>query len=263
MTLDRTLSFKENTRKLKEKVASRNNLLRKLANTKWGTDPNTLKTTAVALCFSTAEYCAPVWAMSCHALAVNTELNQACRIITGNLKSTPLPAVYRMASIAPPAIRRNALTKQERDKQLNDCRHPLYGHQQVLQRLKSRKSFGTTLGLEGRSPAKHRLEQWELWDRPAAYASVPPPSESLPNGSSFKRNEWVALNRARAKVGRTNNNLHKWGLVTQPTCPCGKPIQTMDHILREFTMGPHCTDQDLLDANQTAAQWCQWWYEKI
>jgi len=262
VTLDRTLSFKENTRKLKEKVASRNNLLRKLANTKWGTDPNTLKTTAVALCFSTAEYCAPVWARSCHASAVDTELNQACGIITGNLKSTPLPAVHRMASIAPPAIRRNALTKQERDKQLNDCRHPLYGHQQVLQRLKSRKSFVTTLGLEGRSPAQHRLEQWELWDRSASYASVPP-SESLPNGTSFKRNEWVALNRARAKVGRTNNNLHKWGLVTQPTCPCGEPIQTMDHILRECTMGPHCTDQDLLDANQTAAQWCQWWYEKI
>jgi len=144
VTLDRTLSFKEHTRKLKEKVASRNNLLRKLANTKWGTDPNTLKTTAVALCFSTAEYCAPVWARSCHASAVDTELNQACRIITGNLKSTPLPAVHRMASIAPPAIRRNALTKQERDKQLNDCRHPLYGHQQVLQRLKSFKSFVTT-----------------------------------------------------------------------------------------------------------------------
>ncbi|ROT79848.1 putative growth/differentiation factor 11 [Penaeus vannamei] len=153
---------------------------------------------AVALCFSTAEYCAPVWARSCHASAVDTELNQACRIITRNLKSTPLPAVHRMASIAPPAIRRDALTKQERDKQLNDCRHPLYAINRST-KLKSRKSFGTNLGLEGRSPAQHRLEQWELWDRSASYASVPPPSESLPNGSSFKRNEWVALNRARAK----------------------------------------------------------------
>ncbi|KAK3883799.1 hypothetical protein Pcinc_011924 [Petrolisthes cinctipes] len=263
VTLDRTLSFKEHMRKLKEKVASRNNLLRKLANSKWGTDPNTLKTTAVALCFSTAEYCAPVWARSCHASAVDAELNQACRTITGNLKPTPLPAVYRMASIAPPAIRRDTLTRQERDKQLSGSRHPLYGHQQPPQRLKSRKSFATTNGLDGSNPAQHRLEQWEIWDRSTFHPTVPPPSESLPNGTSFKRNEWVALNRARAKVGRTQDNLHKWGLVPQPTCPCGEPIQTMDHILRECTLGPHCTDQDLLDANQSASQWCQWWHEKI
>ncbi|KAK3887092.1 hypothetical protein Pcinc_008779 [Petrolisthes cinctipes] len=263
VTLDRTLSFKEHMRKLKEKVASRNNLLRKLANSKWGTDPNTLKTTAVALCFSTAEYCVPVWARSCHASAVDAELNQACRTITGNLKPTPLPAVYRMASIAPPAIRRDTLTRQERDKQLSGSRHPLYGHQQPPQRLKSRKSFATTNGLDGSNPAQHRLEQWEIWDRSTFHPTVPPPSESLPNGTSFKRNEWGALNRARAKVGRTQDNLHKWGLVPQPTCPCEEPIQTMDHILRECTLGPHCTDQDLLDANQSASQWCQWWHEKI
>ncbi|KAK3860091.1 hypothetical protein Pcinc_033843 [Petrolisthes cinctipes] len=183
--------------------------------------------------------------------------------ITGNLKPTPLPAVYRMASIAPPAIRRDTLTRQERDKQLSGSRHPLYGHQQPPQRLKSCKSFATTNGLDGSNPAQHRLEQWEIWDRSTFHPTVPPPSESLPNGTSFKRNEWVALNRARAKVGRTQDNLHKWGLVPQPTCPCGEPIQTMDHILRECTLGPHCTDQDLLDANQSASQWCQWWHEKI
>ncbi|KAK3870172.1 hypothetical protein Pcinc_011237 [Petrolisthes cinctipes] len=216
-----------------------------------------------ALSILSAEYCAPVWARSCHASAVDAELNQACRTITGNLKPTPLPAVYRMASIAPPAIRRDTLTRQERDKQLSGSRHPLYGHQQPPQRLKSRKSFATTNGLDGSNPAQHRLEQWEIWDRSTFHPTVPPPSESLPNGTSFKRNEWVALNRARAKVGRTQDNLHKWGLVPQPTCPCGEPIQTMDHILRECTLGPHCTDQDLLDANQSASQWCQWWHEKI
>ena len=61
VTLDRTLSFKEHTRKVKEKLSSRNNLLGKLANSSWGADPKMLKQTALALYYSTAEYCAPVW----------------------------------------------------------------------------------------------------------------------------------------------------------------------------------------------------------
>ena len=60
VTLDRTLSFKEHTRKLKAKIPSRNALLSKLANSKWGANLYTLRTTALALCFSTAEYACPV-----------------------------------------------------------------------------------------------------------------------------------------------------------------------------------------------------------
>ena len=40
----------------KMKVATRNNLLKKLANSRWGTIARTIKTTALALCYSTAEY---------------------------------------------------------------------------------------------------------------------------------------------------------------------------------------------------------------
>ena len=48
------------SRKVKAKTAARNNVLRKLANSKWGTHPSTIKTTALALCYSTAEYACPV-----------------------------------------------------------------------------------------------------------------------------------------------------------------------------------------------------------
>ena len=67
VTLDRTLSYKEHVNKLRKKVIPRTNLSRKLAPTKWGTDAKTLKQTALAVCYSTAEYCAPVWARSNHA----------------------------------------------------------------------------------------------------------------------------------------------------------------------------------------------------
>ena len=258
VTLDRTLSFREHTRKLKEKLASRNNLLGKLANSNWGANPETLKTSALALCYSTAEYCAPVWGRSCHASAINAELNHACRIIIGNLKPTPLPSLYRLASIAPPSIRRETITKSERDKQMTDNRHPMYDHQEVRRRLKSRKSFSTVTGLQGCKPSQYRLGKWVENDQNPPHESLPPPCETLPTGTSFKRKEWTALNRARAKVGRTNDNLHKWGLADSPACPCGEKTQTMEHILRDCKLGPRCSDQDLLEANHIALQWTQW-----
>ena len=56
VTLDRTLSFKQHALNTKAKVNSRNNLLRKLTNSRWGALPATVRTTALALCFSTAEF---------------------------------------------------------------------------------------------------------------------------------------------------------------------------------------------------------------
>ena len=62
VTLDRTLSYKQHIHKTKMKVAKRNNLRRKLANSKWGTSASTIRTTALALCYSVTEYASPVWA---------------------------------------------------------------------------------------------------------------------------------------------------------------------------------------------------------
>ncbi|GFR98049.1 RNA-directed DNA polymerase from mobile element jockey-like protein [Elysia marginata] len=74
VTLDRTLSFSQHAMNVKAKVAARNSLLRKLANSNWGADPKTLRTTALALSYSTAEYSSAVWARSCHAKKVEAEL---------------------------------------------------------------------------------------------------------------------------------------------------------------------------------------------
>ena len=64
VTLDRTLCYKEHMHNTKMEVATRNNLLRKLSNSKWGANASTIRTTALALCYSVAEYAAPVWARS-------------------------------------------------------------------------------------------------------------------------------------------------------------------------------------------------------
>ena len=110
----------------KMKVATRNNLLRKLSNSKWGANASTITTTALALCYSVAEYAAPVWARSSHAQKLNTELNIACRSITGCLKPTNVEDLYLLAGIAPPDIRRDVCARVEKTKQETNEAHSLW-----------------------------------------------------------------------------------------------------------------------------------------
>ena len=60
VTLDRTLSYKEHLVKTAGKLKSRNNLLMKLAGSSWGANASTLHSSALALCYSVGEYCAPI-----------------------------------------------------------------------------------------------------------------------------------------------------------------------------------------------------------
>ena len=110
VTLDRTLSFKEHTTKTAGKLKSRNNLLSKLAGTSWGASANTLRTSALALCYSVAEYCCPVWSRSSHIRKVDSQLNSTMRQITGCLRPTETQWLPVLANIAPPDLRRKAST---------------------------------------------------------------------------------------------------------------------------------------------------------
>ena len=60
VTIDRTISYKEHIHNKNIKVATRNNLLRNLSNSKWGANASTIRTPALALCYSVAEYAVPV-----------------------------------------------------------------------------------------------------------------------------------------------------------------------------------------------------------
>ena len=73
VTLDRTLSFKTHIHNTKMKEATRNNLLNKLANSRWRTNARTIRTTALALCYSTDKYAAPVWERSAQAHLLKSE----------------------------------------------------------------------------------------------------------------------------------------------------------------------------------------------
>ena len=114
------------------KVATRNNLLRKLSNSKWGANASTIRTTALAVCYSVAEYASPVWARSYHAHKLNPELNSACRAVTGCMKPTNVEDLYLLAGIAPPDIRRDVCARVEKTKQETNKAHSLYGEKNTI-----------------------------------------------------------------------------------------------------------------------------------
>lgn len=244
VTLDRSLTYKHHCEKTRQKVAARNNILRKLTHSKWGAKPDVLRTTAQALCFSTAEYACPVWSRSAHAKKVDVSLNETCRLVTGCMKAAPLDKLYQAAGFHSPNSRREAHEFSEKFKKTFDNRHPLFGQYQESKRLKSRRRFLS-------SP---------LDEPPTNY----PLSESLPSGASFNFKTWRMLNRIRTGVAPVKTNLIRWGLA-QPNddkCDCGM-IQDMEHLLKCVNCPAHCNSDDLWQSKPEALDVAQYWAEKI
>ena len=72
---------------------------------------------------------------------VDIELNNERHRITGTLRSTLIPAVYRLADIATPSIRRDAHVRNQKFLQQKDPRHLLYDHCEIRGRLKKKRRF--------------------------------------------------------------------------------------------------------------------------
>ncbi|UYV65892.1 hypothetical protein LAZ67_3005828, partial [Cordylochernes scorpioides] len=110
VTLDRSLTFRQHLEKTRDKLKTRNNIMTRLAGTTWGCGADTLRTTALALVYSVAEYCAPVWERSSHTDSIDAQLNQTMRLITGNMRPTPIDWLPYLSNIAPPDLRRKKST---------------------------------------------------------------------------------------------------------------------------------------------------------
>ncbi|KAL4131927.1 hypothetical protein QTP88_009159 [Uroleucon formosanum] len=85
--LDRTLTYNQHLEDVKNKLKIRNNIS-KLAGTSWSCRANVLRISALALVYSVAEYCDPVWERSVRAKKVDTQLNNTMRVITGCVRAT-------------------------------------------------------------------------------------------------------------------------------------------------------------------------------
>ena len=203
VTLDRTLSYKAHIENTKKKVGARNNIIRKLRNSKWGATPTTLRSSALALCYSAAEYACPVWERSTHAKKLDGTLNETCRMITRCLKPTNANNLLVLAVIAPSDIRRAVASRTERTRQTTDQRHPLNGHLGVVLRLKSRKCVIKSTESINTTAKAARLDLWRERREPLdanVHLNISA-DEHLPAGAENPWTTWKALNRLRTQVG--------------------------------------------------------------
>ena len=118
--LDRSLTFCHHLEALRKKLYTRVTLLRRLAGSGWSAGAKTLRTAALSLVYSTAEFCAPVWCRSAHTRLIDSVLNDALRIVTGCLR--PVVPILRgmhspkISAASPPTFgvgrRCNIVSKQ-------------------------------------------------------------------------------------------------------------------------------------------------------
>ena len=110
-----------------------------------GASQGVVRTSALALCYSVAEYACPVWNRSSHFGKVDTCLNDSMRTISGALKSTPRAWLPVMSGIAPPDIRR-AAAEQKKYRQIleltpQNCTRRITESAPHTSRLSSRNPF--------------------------------------------------------------------------------------------------------------------------
>lgn len=68
---------------------------------------------SLALVYSTAEYCAPLWAHSLHVSGVNTQLNYSMSMVSCTVRSTRMPKLLVLSNIVPPVLLRKQITFRE------------------------------------------------------------------------------------------------------------------------------------------------------
>ena len=184
---------------MRDKVKSRCNIINKLAGTDWGAQPPVLRTSAIALVYSFAEYFVPVLGRCAHIQHVDTQLNIAMRTVSGALRPTNINWLPVLSNIEPPQIRRERATLREYKKaqQLTDCvpikeilREP------TMSRLRSRRPF---VAEAARLASLNQTEQ-QTWEQ-SWIEGVPPGHDVVTNPTcpqpefTLPRRQFVTLNR--------------------------------------------------------------------
>ncbi|UYV75865.1 hypothetical protein LAZ67_13001600 [Cordylochernes scorpioides] len=230
VTLDRSLTFRQHLEKTRDKLKTRNNIMTRLAGTTWGCSADTLRTTALALVYSVAEYCAPVWERSSHTDSIDAQLNQTMRLITGNMRPTPIDWLPYLSNIAPPDLRRKKSTSNLLSKIKANTKLPINTVLEIPPptRLISRNPVWVA------DENVDLKEEWRnRWSNLAiANKDLVEDPNTKPPGYNLPRRTWSTLNRIRTSTGRCNYLLNKWNMSPDQNCDCGQ-IQTMHHILRD------------------------------
>ena len=188
-----------------------------------GANGAVLQMAALALVYSTAEYCAPVWCHSVHICIIDTAINDALCIVTGCLRPTPLDNLPILAGIQPAELcQRQAMLSLS-------CLALVPGHllyhklvdpAKQPRRLKSQhpfvpaaKQFLRTIKEKNINVTRWADHSWSAeWCNSASrLCSFIPDAGPLPLGLALPRPAWTRLNHLQTGVGHFHSSMHKWG----------------------------------------------------
>ena len=243
--LDRALTYRHHLEALRKKLSTRVSLLRQLEGSGWGAGAKTLRTAALSLIYSTAEYCAPAWCRSALTRLIDSVLNDALRIVSGCLRPTPTDNLTVLSDIHPAELRHQGAILSLANCSSLDPGHILHGQLTEPQaaskeRLKSRHPFAPAARnlLHNLSELGIRAAQWSNLTSDTEYSKsmsalgvyiARVSTRSI--GMSLNWTARVKLNRLRTGVGRFGSSLHIYGLASSAKCECGASEQTADHII--------------------------------
>ena len=234
------------------KTRTRNNLVHILAGTTQGAGAKSLRTSALALCYSVAEYCAPFWRNSAHTNLVDVQLNNTITCAVRCTRTNWLPVLN---NIAPADIRREVATSKMILRARGKPELPLLTDIDFhpRPRLKSRRPIWSNLPDEAPTIQHLWRTRWQIVDVPNK-SLINDPIIQLP-GMDLPRGQWSLLNRFRSDAGPCRNSMHEWGYIASPLCDCGGD-QTMRHIVNECPLT--CFDggiSELHQAHDAAFNW--------
>ena len=112
VTFDSLLTFKHHAANIKDKVNSRNNILKALSGTTWGKDKETLLETYNATSKSVMSYCSPIWSANLadsNWTSLQTAQNAALRTALGCVKKTSIDHLNAESKMLP--VRQHCETK--------------------------------------------------------------------------------------------------------------------------------------------------------
>jgi len=175
----------------------------------------------MVLCYSTAEYCTPVWSCSAHTSRVNVQLNSTMHLISGTLCSTPLLWLPVLSNTELPALWRKAATDKLVEKIVKHDSWPIQPDilNPPLLRLISRKLLWLDWQpVDIKSWWKHNWKSAQVVNCHLVYeTTIRQPGFDLP------QQQWSLLNRFHTEQGHCGACRRKWRLTDTDPCPLVRP----------------------------------------
>jgi len=142
VTFDKKQTWRPHIQKAETKARKKLAILRKLAGTSWGANQQILKRVYQGTIRPHLEYGSTAWcnAAKTHHQSLDKVQNQALRIITGSMRSTPIKAMEEITAIQPLQQRRDTKTMVQAEKYKCMPQHPMNKRMQNLTKNRLKRS---------------------------------------------------------------------------------------------------------------------------